>query len=376
MASKSIAGSIAPRTMSTRNGTGDERQPAMAQGRAGVRLRGRRLGTASGTSPSARAGQAEHDPRRRSPQSRSGRARGRASPAARRSGSTTPRQAVPRPKPSAIRSRSRVRSEPEAAGAPGRRADRRRGDQARGQDDRHRCGRFSTWLSSSERRCRGTTARTACPGTTSGNASRGATSGGSAARGSIGVRERDDQEPGEPGQLEPGEDDRTAEPEARPRQCRATASGRRSWSPLRGSARCAKGRTPPRRRRCARSSSGVPPATSRISSKSRRPALSTGSPSRIVPALRSMSSLIRSYIGVFVATLMHGVGLRPEHASAARREDQDVRPAGDQAGGAGGVVAGRVHEDQARACRPARRSRRRRPAAVEPALASAPSDFS
>jgi len=52
-----------------------------------------------------------------------------------------------------------------------------------------------------------------------------------------------------------------------------------------------------------------------------------------------MSSIIRSYIGVFVATLMHGVGFRPRHAAAAGGEDQHVGPARDQAGGAGGVIS-------------------------------------
>src|SRR5271166_592423 len=55
----------------------------------------------------------------------------------------------------------------------------------------------------------------------------------------------------------------------------------------------------------------VPLATSRTSSTRRRPTLSTGSPSRMVVAFISISSLIRSYIGVLVASLMQGVGLRP-----------------------------------------------------------------
>src|ERR1039457_5426985 len=45
--------------------------------------------------------------------------------------------------------------------------------------------------------------------------------------------------------------------------------------------------------------------------KIRRPAEPTDSPSSTVPVFRSMSSSIRSYIGVLVATLMHGVGFSP-----------------------------------------------------------------
>ncbi len=56
----------------------------------------------------------------------------------------------------------------------------------------------------------------------------------------------------------------------------------------------------------------LPLATSRISSKIWAPTSSTGVPSRITPALMSMSSIIWSYVGEFVATLMDGAGLQPK----------------------------------------------------------------
>ena len=68
---------------------------------------------------------------------------------------------------------------------------------------------------------------------------------------------------------------------------------------------------------------------------------------RISPALMSMSSIIRSYIGVLVATLIVGQGLRPIAASAAGGEDHHVAAAGDEAGDARRIEARRVHEDEA-----------------------------
>ena len=91
-----------------------------------------------------------------------------------------------------------------------------------------------------------------------------------------------------------------------------------------------------------------PLATSRIRSKRRRPTLSTGSPSRIGPASRSMSSIIRSYIGVLVATLMHGVGLRPSTLPRPVVKTRTLAPPAIRPGRARRVVAGGVHEDQAR----------------------------
>src|SRR5579871_4240790 len=55
-----------------------------------------------------------------------------------------------------------------------------------------------------------------------------------------------------------------------------------------------------------------PPATATIFSKIWRPTSSTGTPSRITPALISISSTIRSYMGVLVATLIEGDGLHPK----------------------------------------------------------------
>src|SRR5580704_8880790 len=55
-----------------------------------------------------------------------------------------------------------------------------------------------------------------------------------------------------------------------------------------------------------------PPATATIFSKIWRPTSSTETPSRITPALISMSSTIRSYMGVFVAILIDGAGLQPK----------------------------------------------------------------
>ena len=183
----------------------------------------------------------------------------------------------------------------------------------------------------------------------------GATPGAGGAR-FLAVGQRDDQEPAEPGQLE-----RPPGPAGEHRASVDASVERSPAAGIRGSARSARARTPPRRPPAARSWSGVPLATSRIRSKRRRPTLSTGSPSRIGPASRSMSSIIRSYIGVLVATLMHGRRLEAQHAAAARGEDQHVGAAGDQAGGAGGVVARRVHEDQAGRVDPLGVRRRRRP---------------
>ena len=111
-------------------------------------------------------------------------------------------------------------------------------------------------------------------------------------------------------------------------------------------ARWSKGRTPPRRRRAARSWSGLPLATSRISSKSRRPTLSTGSPSRIDAGVHVHvvdHPLVHRRVGRHLDARRR---LEPQHAAAAGREDQHVGAAGDQAGGAGRVVTGRVHEDE------------------------------
>src|SRR5262249_47685419 len=112
------------------------------------------------------------------------------------------------------------------------------------------------------------------------------------------VRQRLDQEPAEPGDLEHGDtDDRQRQP--------VIAGGSQRVGPMCQGANSSSP-TPCRPLRV-----GEPLATSRIMSKRRWPTASTDSPSRIVPAFRSMSSLIRSNIGVLVATLMQGVGFRP-----------------------------------------------------------------
>ena len=56
---------------------------------------------------------------------------------------------------------------------------------------------------------------------------------------------------------------------------------------------------------------GLPLATSSSSSKICAPTSSTGVPSRMTPALMSMSSVMRWYVIEFVATLRHGAGLQP-----------------------------------------------------------------
>src|SRR5207253_6053475 len=57
---------------------------------------------------------------------------------------------------------------------------------------------------------------------------------------------------------------------------------------------------------------GWPDAVFSISSKMRWPHCCTvSSPSRMVPQLTSMSSSMRRYIGVLVASLMDGAGLQP-----------------------------------------------------------------
>jgi hypothetical protein len=55
-----------------------------------------------------------------------------------------------------------------------------------------------------------------------------------------------------------------------------------------------------------------------------------------------------SYIGVLVAILMHGGRLVAGDRAAAGGEGDEVAAAGDLAGHGGRVVAGRVHEDEAR----------------------------
>src|SRR5262249_43822941 len=55
----------------------------------------------------------------------------------------------------------------------------------------------------------------------------------------------------------------------------------------------------------------LPLATARPSSKICRPTASTGVPSRMTPALMSMSSVMCRYSGVLVATLIDGAGLQP-----------------------------------------------------------------
>ena len=55
-----------------------------------------------------------------------------------------------------------------------------------------------------------------------------------------------------------------------------------------------------------------PLATVRIFSKISRPTSATDAPSMIRPALTSMSSCIRSNMGVLVATLIDGTGLQPK----------------------------------------------------------------
>ena len=228
-----------------------------------------------------------------------------------------------------------------------------------------RCGRFSTWESSVESPCPRKDSRNGVSGTTS----RERLEQEPAPRlivparlaEVVGVGQRHDQEPGQPGQFDDRQELDPERPKCIPPVCPAPgAAGLRS--------RTASERGPdgPRRKLlfphpfCSLLV-GAPLATSRIISKRRRPTLSTGSPSRMGPASRSMSSIIRSYIGVLVVTLMHGRRLQTQHAPTSRGEHQHVGPAGDQPGRAGGIIARRVHENQARACRPARHRGRRRP---------------
>ena len=93
------------------------------------------------------------------------------------------------------------------------------------------------------------------------------------------------------------------------------------------------------------------------------------------PQLMSMSSVMRSYSGVLVASLSDGDGLAAEDRAAAGGEADHVGAAGDLPGRRDRVVAGRVHEDEALG--------RDRLGVVEtstrlvvPPLATAPSDFS
>lgn len=75
-----------------------------------------------------------------------------------------------------------------------------------------------------------------------------------------------------------------------------------------------------------------------------RPASSSDVPSRTLPELRSMSSIIRSYIGVFVATLIVGAGLLPEATPPSGGEDDDVASSGNESRDGDRIVARRVHE--------------------------------
>ena len=103
--------------------------------------------------------------------------------------------------------------------------------------------------------CPATTRGTTCPGTTSGNALSNSKPRRIGPPRFVDVRQGDDQEPGEPGQLE------AARATARTVRAREAAGvGRSPARPcvaagcrLRGSARSSKARTPPRRRRAARS---------------------------------------------------------------------------------------------------------------------------
>src|SRR2546428_11697674 len=83
----------------------------------------------------------------------------------------------------------------------------------------------------------------------------------------------------------------------------------------------------------------LPEATATISSKIWRPTTSSGVPSRITPQLMSMSSVMWRYMSEF--------RLASEHRAAARREADEIATTGHQSGDRHGVVAGRVHEDEA-----------------------------
>ena len=75
--------------------------------------------------------------------------------------------------------------------------------------------------------------------------------------------------------------------------------------------RSARARIRCRHSRASRISCACPEATASTSSKIWRPFSSRLTPSMTSPQLMSMSSSIRRYIGVFVASLIEGVGLQP-----------------------------------------------------------------
>ena len=227
----------------------------------------------------------------------------RASRGGRASNVTTPRPTAPAPKASGRRSASRQL--PSQAAVPAARASPGRG--RRGGDQARRPGRSAGVAAGSRRgrvrssACRGGVRRLDARARPRAGPARAGRAGSGAGRRRLPALGRaTGEEPAEPGHLEHGQGD-----QERRRAAPAAAHG------LTGSARSARGRTPPRRCPAASLLVGRPPATSRIRSNIRRPTDSTGSPSRIVPASRSMSSAIRSYIGVLVATLTQGVGFRP-----------------------------------------------------------------
>ena len=177
-----------------------------------------------------------------------------------------------------------------------------------------RSGRFSTWLSS-QRAWPRSDWRNVVPGTTSGNAFASKLPPPQRALFAGEVGQGLDQEPAQPGKLqdrqnqdEPAGPGGPAEPQRAMRRALALGGHRRRGHNVGPMVQGANSSSPTPS--CSLLVS-FPLATSRISSKRRRPTLSTGSPSRIDPAFMSMSSLIRSYIGVLVASLMHGVGFKP-----------------------------------------------------------------
>ena len=89
-----------------------------------------------------------------------------------------------------------------------------------------------------------------------------------------------------------------------------------------------------------------------------------------------MSPAMRDAVSALVASFTVGAGRLPNTDPRPGGEGDDVRAAGDHAGGRHRVVAGSVHEDEALASEPVRRTRRRRPSGLRPPLATAPSDFS
>ena len=158
--------------------------------------------------------------------------------------------------------------------------DRRRRDQRRRPATiGSRCGRFSTWLSSSSAWPRYDCSNRT-PGHDLGQGLRQEHPAADAvAPMLLDVRQRLDQEPAEPGQLEHGQDQDQRAP-ARSRR-RVGAGGRRSAHSVGPMLHGANSSSPTPLRSLLVC---WPLATSRITSKIRRPTLSTGSPSRIAPA--------------------------------------------------------------------------------------------